>query len=225
VTTDAPTIRELAAAEADRAEAENPDEETEAAEDEETRPPVEPEPEHEQPTEPPPEPPTQAQMEKMMERLAKEDERHRKRYAEVLGEQFELMQPCPRCLESGHIYPPEVAPLGPDQLAAVDASLGRNVQPELREASDAERCAACDGWGVVLTGAQNEQGKVKPCTPCGGQGWVMPTTSAAGGSSSSSGGAERNGEAADASPVPMPDAWNRPVGHPHWGQDPASVGV
>lgn len=225
MTTDAPTIRELAAAEAERAEAESPEDETEAAEEEETRPPAEPEPEPEQPSEPPPEPPTQAQLEKMMDKLAKEDERHRKRYAEVLGDQFALMQPCPRCLESGMIYPPEMAPPEPDQVAAVDASLGRNVQPELREATDAERCSACDGWGMVRTGAQNDAGKVKPCTPCGGQGWVMPQATVPSASSASSGGATRNGETAEPGATPMPDAWGRPVGHPHWGQDPASVGA
>jgi hypothetical protein len=225
MTADTPTIRELAEAEAARAEAESPDDDDEAAADEEGTPPSEPEPESEPPSEPEPEPPTQAQLEKMMDKLGKEDERHRKRYAEVLGPQFELMMPCPRCLESGHIYPPEIAPVDPDQVAAVDASLGRNVQPELREATDAERCPDCDGWGMVKTGAQNEQGAVKVCTRCAGQGWVAPNTAAPVATFTSSVPRPENGSPDEGAETAMPDGWGRPFGHPHWGQDPASIGV
>jgi hypothetical protein len=225
MTADSPTVRELAEAEAARAEAEAPDDDDEAAADEESREDVIANPPAESPVEPEPEPPTQAQLEKMMDKLSKEDERHRKRYAEVLGDQFAMMMPCPRCLESGHIYPPEVAPVDPDQLAAVDASLGRNVTPELREATDAIRCEACDGWGMVKTGAQNEAGAVKPCTPCGGVGWVAPAAAAAGKLGTAIATQLENGSPDDEGATPMPDRWGRPIGHPHWGQDPAGIGV
>jgi len=143
----------------------------------------------------------------------------------VLGDQFQLMQPCPRCLESGHIYPVEMAPLDPDQVAAVDASLGRNITPELREASDAVRCEACDGWGKVTTGAQNPEGAVKICTPCGGLGWVAPGAQQPAGGPSHTGGQPANGEGNAAEVVDLRDGWGRPSGHPHWGSDPATIGV
>jgi hypothetical protein len=225
MTAETQTIRELADAEAARAEAEDTDDDDEAAADEESKPPTEPEPEPEQPGEPAPEPPTQAQLEKMMDKLSKEDERHAKRYAEVLGDQFAMMMPCPRCLESGHIYPPEVAPVDPDQLAAVDASLGRDVMPELLQAKDAERCQDCDGRGMVKTGAQNETGAAKVCTPCGGQGWVTPSGNAPSGTATVTLHPLENGNPDDADATPMPDRWGRPIGHPHWGQDPATIGV
>lgn len=218
-------IKELADAEAERAEADEADEEaetetgagdeTEPAEGDEAEPVVETE----------RAPPTEAEVKRHIDRLDKEDERHTKRYAEILGADFESMQPCPRCLTSGHIYPFEAAPIEPEQIAAVDASLGRDVAADLKQATDATICEACDGWGMVLTGAKNEQGRVKPCTPCAGQGWVSPAATITPLPTPPTPAQTTNGEGAAAASVPLPDAWGRPQGHPHWGQDPAAIGV
>jgi hypothetical protein len=227
---------ELAKAEAAEAEAEQPDEETTETEGEDA-PPEPPQPpappgtdddgEEEEEAEQPEQAPeaqalTEAEVKDAMRKLEKEDQRHAKRYAEVLGDQFQLMQPCPRCLESGHVYPWEVAPLDPEQVAAVDASLGRANAPELKAAKDAVRCEECAGWGQVTTGAQNPQGAVKPCTPCGGLGWVPPAAQAALSIANGGGSASPSGEDVV---VDLQDGWGRPAGHPHWGQDPATIGV
>jgi hypothetical protein len=225
MTADTPTIRQLAEAEAARAEAEGDDDDDEAAADEEGTPPSEPDVPAEQPSEPPPEPVTEAQLKKMTERLDKEDERHKNRYAEVLGDQFAEMGPCPRCLTRGFIYSPDKFPVPDEQVAAVQASLGLLAEPELLEATDAVRCEACDGWGMVKTGAQNEQGAIKACTRCAGQGWVAPSPAAPVATFTSSAPLRENGSPDDEYASAMPDAWGRPVGHPHWGQDPATIGV
>jgi hypothetical protein len=222
-------VSELAAEEAARAEAEQP-EETAGDETEAPAQPSEAEQEEEQQEEEregeqTDQPPTEAEMRAAMAKLEKEDQRHAKRYAEILGEQFQAMVPCPRCLESGHIFPPDVAPLDEEQVAAVDASLGRADRRNLKRAKDTETCEDCGGEGQVLTGATNPQSLTKACTPCGGLGWVPKGAQSQLSPPAAAPGPQANGGTDAEVVVDLRDGWGRPAGHPHWGQDPAAIGV
>lgn len=222
-------VSELAAEEAARAEAEQP-EETEGDPTEAPAQPSEGEQDEEQQeeereVEQTDQPPTEAELKAAMGKLEKEDQRHARRYAEILGDQFGLMVPCPRCLESGHIYPPELAPLDEEQVAAVDASLGRADRRKLKRAKDTETCQDCGGEGQVLTGATNPQSLTKACTPCGGLGWVPVGAQTPSGPTVAANGEPGALRQLTTAAPDLSDAWGRPAGHPHWGQDPAAIGV
>lgn len=145
------SIAERARQEADAVEAaeatEAPDTDTEPDTDPE---PVQPEPELDT------EPSAQAQIEKATKALAKEDERHAKRVAEIMGEDFALVHSCPACAD----------------FAAGFTLTDPDAGPPVLHGEQYEACGTCNGYGVVLTGALTDHGRTQTCTPCAGQGYV-----------------------------------------------------
>lgn len=213
------TIAQRAREEADRVEAE----EAEAAEAEET-PAVEPEPE------PQMEPP--ADMAKVMQKLDRENDRHAREVEKIMAGDFAIVAECPLCIQGprGFVFPlPTLPPEAQDAIrAGVNMYVGSPIpEPEsLKEAGDMHACNGCDGWGVVRSGSKNPNHVIEQCNVCRGNGWklkeytppplapVAPLPSYPG---------------ADAAFIAIPqgqaDGYGRPAGHPHWGLDPASVGV
>lgn len=168
-----------------------------------------------------------AQTEKEIERnhkaLEKNATRHVKRVAEVLGDDFEMLQPCPRCwpLAPGFYWPPDVAPVTAELAIAVRASIGEEVLPEYQQDTHRTACASCGGWGRVRTGSKVSQQDALACLDCAGKGWVGDTKVA-------TGGVPRNGEVAPPFPLPLEqleeaeaveeaDPWGTPVGAPYYG--------
>lgn len=118
----------------------------EAAEDDET---VEEEPE------PTPEPDA-ADVTKAVKQLEREGERHTKRVAEIMGADFALVHPCPTCQD----------------FAAGFTLTAPEGEVPMVQATEYERCTHCNGYGVVLTGALADHGRVQTCLTCNGQGFT-----------------------------------------------------
>jgi hypothetical protein len=141
-------IREMADAEAQRAEAESPDDE-EAAETEDQ---PAPEPSTDEPTpEPPPEPSgglTAVQAGELETATAQ----YLKRVAKAFGG-----QPPPAC--------PTCEGLGFDLTGGAQG-------PEFHEHAQFERCDECDGLGGVKTGSRVPGNDVVPCPRCKGYGYL-----------------------------------------------------
>ena len=170
-----------------------------------------------------PAPRSQKEIEELQGKLEREAERHAKRVAEIMGDDFSLLVPSPVDWTPGFIFNvPEMHPL-PDQVAELHALLGGSAPVELREADDAEGCDKCNALGEVLTGSRKPGQETKPCSACTGTGWrtklraVEPVTQYDFG---------QNGVAG----VPITpdtyqvkDSWGRPAGHPHFGIDPVLI--
>ncbi len=209
---------EIAEREALDAEAEYPDPEQEEEGENDPEPEPEPEPE-------PHEPPSDVQAEATIAKIDREAARYGKAIAKIIEGSLIAPDQCPCCVFPGLVF--GYNPHSPDdqmRKAAVDAYFGEG-RPKLNRASDTARCEACDGWGDVDTDSRKELFKEKPCVMCQGQGWITKATA-----TSLYAVAEPQpypGSEVNYSPVPsgMPDAWNRPAGHPHWGMEPSTVGA
>jgi hypothetical protein len=210
------SIVDMANEEADRVEAENPDEETPDFPDE-PEPEPEPEPEAE---------PVEAIGPDEIRRAEKASEAQRRKLAAILGEAF-VAHDCPLCAALGFL--PELPAPGArfefvtDGENAGFAILPPETPPELKHAPDKGICDECDGWGEVITGARNPNTAIWQCSKCNGNGYVTvireqpayqlpPVTTSPGG----------------LIPAPAdvglpPDAWGRPAGHPHYGLLPSQV--
>jgi hypothetical protein len=174
---------------------------------------------------PEPEPSALANVNAIGKKLDTEDRRHHAALAKVLGEDFALYHECPLCLTLGYALPAMPGQFDPNQRMAVLAAMGDEPEPELNEAPEAKRCDVCDGWGELLTGSRNDTGRVKLCARCEGKGWIANLEDGAQNGAGAGVGYTLPPPAQQWPPVPNNDAWGRPAGHPHWGQDPASVGM
>lgn len=159
------TIVERANAEADEAEAENPDAEpAEPIEGDEPEPGTEPEPE--------PEPSSLAVVTDLDKKLTAETKRHENALAKLHPDDWDQFTMCPLCIADGFLRPIAPGEL-PDQLwEAITVLAGRMETGELRSAPYAEVCETCGGYGEVLTGARNEANVKLPCRNCAGYGWL-----------------------------------------------------
>jgi hypothetical protein len=168
------------------------------------------------------------ELEKMHKRVATANASYAKKITEILGEEAELLELCPRCVEGGFpgfIFPPVMAPVDAETKAAVLVSIGEEA-PNVSEPDPySRRCDACQGWGRVLSGSRLNQQKTLQCLPCHGRGWVAV-------------GDERSGQQqpvvalvpvnGDESPVEQPpdaDPWGRGPDHPDYGRLPQFVGA
>lgn len=165
----APSIMEQVEAEAQAAEAEFPEH---AAPDE-----VTPEPEPDPSTEPEPEPepapeqPSDKAMEAIGKKLDAESDRHKRRVAEIMGDQMGDLAPCPLCLIDGFVMseaPPEFDPM---QRLAVLTAMGDVAPPKLKQHPNLFECQLCDGQGDLLTGSKRSTAQLAECPDCGGKGF------------------------------------------------------
>jgi hypothetical protein len=234
VTDEALTIKERADAEAARAEAESPDEEAPEVAPES---PVEPSPEEEEegeaeqpPTAPePPEslsgPQSEAEVEKVLKKLDNEAERHVKRVAEIMGDDYPEQRAWALTFPPDKYFPPDAAPFPPEHKEAVLGILGIQPGPEFAESPDAEPCETCKALGKTLTGSLVPEQRTKLCKDCQGAGW-KPKAVIVGGTNLPPLNPEANGgETGGAATISIPDVWGRAPGHPHYGVPPAQVGV
>jgi DnaJ-class molecular chaperone len=97
-----------------------------------------------------------ANVEKAMQAMEKENVRHAARVRQIMGADFDLVYPCSHCAD----------------FAAGFTLTAPETQPEMLHGADYLRCAACNGYGLVLTGALAEHGQTQTCLTCNGQGFV-----------------------------------------------------
>jgi hypothetical protein len=202
--------------------------ETEPELEPETEPELEPDDdddELEAETAPEPEPVTEARIREIQKKANAEDERHEKRLRAIMGDLFDGYEACPLCLSSGFLMPFPPGTFDAEQKAAVDAAMGESGPSETAVHQTKQRCAACDGWGKLYTGSRNDAYAYDSCLVCNGSGTVDKALQ------SSEGVVIRDAwtpppPAATSDYVPPnADSWGRPMGHPHWGIPPASVGL
>jgi hypothetical protein len=172
-----------------------------------------------------PAPRSQKEIEASAKKLEAEAERHAKRVAEIMGDDFSLLVPSPVDWTPGFIFNvPEMHP-APEQVAELHAIVGQSAPLELRDAEDAEGCEKCNALGEVLTGSRKPGQETKPCTACTGTGWrtkALPLAQVS--PIDYSVNANTTGTLPPNQPIAA-DRWGRQYGHPHYGLEPAQVGV
>lgn len=205
----------------DDPEAEEDDERTQPADDDDDAAGGEP------PAAAAPQPPplTEKQLERRQRDLEKEADRHRDRVAAIMGDDFALLVPCPLDFTPGFIFNPAMVPLPPDVVQAARELAGMGAPPALRMTDDEQECDRCDGYGILLRPTKVESQRTKPCAGCNGSGVkpklqppppppapLVPLGAVPAGTGTT---------VLD----PYADKWGRPPAHPHYGQDPATIGV
>lgn len=212
------SIVEQAAAEADAAEAEFPDDDE--AELEEAEEGAETDPEEDSGASL-----TEKQREKIIGRLDNESDRHTKRVAEILGPDVSDLAPCPACWEHAPGFVLNGVMLDEVQAAMVRGLLGIQDTPSYKTNPEYAICETCDGLGMVLSGSKVANQEIQPCPKCQNKGFeripiawqpppapplvAVPTPT-------------QDWAALPPGPV---DQWGRPAGHPHFGMDPAKIGM
>jgi hypothetical protein len=166
---------------------------------------------------------SQKEIEELTGKLEREAERHAKRVAEIMGDDFQLLVPNPTDWTPGFIFNvPQMLPL-PEQVAALDAILGRDEEGELLDAEDAQACDKCNARGRTRTGSKVDGQRTKPCAKCNGTGWVVRLAAVA--PLEHVYGAANTTASAPVTPdtYQVKDSWGRPAGHPHFGIDPVAI--
>jgi len=141
---------------------------------------------------------------------------------EVLAEESQFLEPCPRCADDfpGLIWQPSVKGVLPATRAAVMISTGEDPDPTLNPDPRANRCGTCDGWGKVATGSRVARQEKLECTECAGRGWIGPRAATLTANGSSYTAIELPPTSADSDPSPATDPWGRVKGEPLYGVMP-----
>jgi hypothetical protein len=96
------------------------------------------------------------------------------RVGAILGEDAQLLLPCPACGDEipGFVWPPSEVPVPPDKVGALSVYIGLPNLNELEDALDAIPCPDCRARGEVKTGSLVPAQTTKMCTRCVGKGWI-----------------------------------------------------
>jgi hypothetical protein len=211
---------EIAEAEAERAEAENPDEE-----------PVEPiEPDDDddaeaEETEPEPsEPSSLSQVENIDKALGAEQKRHAKALAKALGDQWEHFAMCPLCQVDGYAMPYAPGEIEPEQRDAILVVMGESGNQALKEHTTEVRCPTCDGWGEMRNGSRRAEQSTSACQACMGTGHIDKSQLASN-TPALAAVPTYPWDETPAAPVVAPnvDRWGRNMGHPDFGLEPNTI--
>jgi len=180
-----------------------------------------------------PAPPTQKEIDARHNKLDAEAQRHEKRVAEIMGDDFALLIRSPLDWTPGFLWNPAVAPLPPEIAGATMALLGVESPADYAHDPGRQTCDKCNGLGQLATGSLVQEQATLPCRFCRGYGWtgegnpeqlpaptpIVPQVYATSGAPTTATLPPPN------QPVQAADRWGRPAGHPHYNIDPAQVGV
>jgi hypothetical protein len=125
------------------------------------------------PTEPTPQGASQEEIEAAFKKLAKLDEHVARRVGEIMGDESLNLIRCPVCtpVAPGWIYPPQIAPLEPEQIAGMRALMGIQDAENLAEHPAFKQCPDCLGEGRVKTGSHRDGYESAECPTCAGLGY------------------------------------------------------
>lgn len=141
---------------------------------------------------------------------------------EVLADEAQYLQPCPRCANDfpGLVWDPTVKQVLPETRAAVMISMGENPDPQYLPDPRANKCPTCDGWGRVSTGSKVNRQDTLDCTECQGRGWIGPRAATIGTVTTPVPvpAAGTNGDTSQ--PTPDTDPWGRVRGEKLFGVMP-----
>jgi hypothetical protein len=168
-------------------------------------------------------PRSQKEIDELTKKLEAEAQRHAKRVAELMGDDFALLVPSPVDWTPGFLFNvPEMLP-SPDAVAALDAILGRAGGVEFLPAEDAEACSKCNALGQVLTGSRAPGQETKLCVTCNGAGWVTKQIPYTPPVLVQNGAVQPNSATVQPNQPIAADRWGRPYGHRDYGLDPSLV--
>ena len=165
------------------------------------------------------EPSSLAVVGELNKKYAAETKRHENALAKLHPDDWDQFAMCPLCIGDGFLTPIPEGTIVPELWEAIKALAGKLEDGKFPLASYTEPCQTCDGWGMVRTGAKNDNQRALPCKACNGMGWrdkpgeppalsVVPT-----------GGTAPGGYTPPAPVSPVHDAWGRPAGHERFGID------
>lgn len=219
------TLADIARAEQVEDEPETPEvplapDEAEQAEEEERE-----EQEHEQPAEEREPAPTPEQIEALNASWERERNRHMRELEKRDPARYAGSEVCVLCEGHGLFWPVIPEPHHTMRLQAVTQVLGAEPPVEYLEDEATEACQRCGALGMLKTGSRVQNQREHTCPECNGQGWKTKLALAAPQPLFAQ-SSQPNG-AANVTPTQQgaPDAWGRPVGHPHYGFLPSQVGV
>ena len=243
-----PSIIEMAQAEAEQAETEYPDTETEPVAPNlppEGEPAPDPEPEPD-PEPAPVEPPSDVAAEKALERITKRGDTYVRDIMKIQAETPLGLVECPLCPIPGFVSEHPDPDVDPMQRLAVMTVLGEGLPPELHQHPNYRPCEDCGALGLMKTGSKRAGFEEEPCPKCGGHGRVDLTmeraqadaragdnfppvygqaqTAAVGAANGSAPTITQGGHTFTMIPGGSPDPSGRLAGHPLWGLDPALGG-
>jgi hypothetical protein len=166
---------------------------------------------------------SQKEIEDLQGKLEREAERHAKRVAEIMGEDFAFLVPNPIDWTPGFLFNvPQMLPF-PEQVAELDAILGRGAAADYAEAEDAQACDKCNALGRTLTGSKVDGQVTKPCAKCNGTGWVVKLAAVPPPQAVSYAANAASSVPVTPDTYQVKDSWGRPAGHPHFGIDPVAI--
>lgn len=168
-------------------------------------------------------PRSQKEIEELQEKLSREADRHAKRVADIMGDDFALLVPSPVDWTPGFIFNvPEMLPF-PEQVAELDALIGRAGAEDFEDAPDAEACSQCHAKGHTKTGSLVDGQRTKPCGKCNGSGWVTKMPPLVSVPQPDYTQNATHGQPISPDVYQVKDSWGRPANHPHFGIDPVSI--
>lgn len=172
-------------------------------------------------------PPSAEEMERIFTALDKQARKHRDKVADLAGPLFADLAECPLCQPQapGYYLHTLPAPEAIERAAAIHEILAGSGEPKYREATSTERCDACDGWGLVLSGSRDPNHRTIPCQGCQGTGHKPKLQPAQPPQPAAEWSPPPQPTAAPGAAEGMPDVYGRPYGHPHYGLHPALVGA
>jgi hypothetical protein len=172
-----------------------------------------------------PPPPTEKQIEARMRALEKQAAKHAAAVEKIMGDDFAMLVPSPVDWTPGFIFNvPGMQPM-PEQVAALHAILGEAPPAEYPDDPGREACADCQGSGKLKTGSRVPNEEALSCRFCNGHGWVGEGNMRVAPLQLVPPPQPNNGGSPEPNTLQVADRWGRPVGHPHYGLEPAYVGT
>jgi hypothetical protein len=162
-------------------------------------------------------------MERMHKRVAQASATYAKKISEILGDEAQMLELCPRCVDGGFpgfIFPALMAPVDPKTKAAVLLSIGEEASEATEPDKYARQCDSCKGAGVTLSGSRRTRDRLLTCHDCVGRGWIAVGPERQGNQTRVVETTTVNGNEETHEPQPEVDLWGTPIGDPDYGVMP-----
>lgn len=170
------------------------------------------------------------ELEKRFKRIETAHNAYSRKLSEIMGEEAQALEPCPRCAHGipSFIFP--FAPVSEDVKTRVLISVNEAPPAASKQDPYTETCRTCEGNGVTLSGARTTQNKAIPCIDCDGKGYTLvgdrrnkvAQAIIATGAQVTHTNEANGGEVALEQP-PEQDPWGRAPDHPDYGRLPQFV--